>query len=167
MSKSERVIASDPLARHWARKGPVELEMIETTLNLARQLLASGEVQPYREGENPFDLAPYSWETTETPAGAKRRIFLGSVSDLASGQGHTVWFAAGLAKDENEFRRQLAVHIGHTLANGAAVNAGLGDFPLSRTFISPPLRQTLEKFDNGKDAPSSFLFLSRWHQNSS
>ncbi|WP_226700045.1 hypothetical protein [Qipengyuania gaetbuli] len=167
MSKYERATVSDPLARHWARKGAAELDMIEATLDLARQLLASGEVEAYAEGENPFHLKPYPWETTETPAEAQCRIFLGTVSDLATGQGHTAWFAAGLAKDENEFRRKLAAHIGHILANGAEVCAGLADFPLSRTFISPPLRQTLEKFDNGKDAPSSFLFLSRWHQNSS
>ncbi|BBI19328.1 hypothetical protein EKJ_01750 [Qipengyuania flava] len=167
MSGSEHATASDPLARHWARKGPDELEMIEATLNLARQLLASGEVQPYREGENPFHLSPYSWEIAQTPAESQRGIFLGTVSDLATGQGHTVWFAAGLAKDENEFRRKLAAHIGHTLANGAEVSAGLGGFPLSRTFISPPLRQTLEKFDEGKGAPASFFFTSRWHENRS
>lgn len=167
MSKSERATASDPLARHWARKGSDELDMIEATLNLARQLLASGEVQPYRKGENPFELAPYTWETAETPAEAQRRIFLGTVSELATGQGHTVWFAAGLARDENEFRRKLAAHIGHVLANGAEVSAGLGDFPLSRTFISPPLRQKLANFDAGRDAPPSFFYLSRWHENRS
>lgn len=167
MSKSERATASDSLARHWAGKGSNELEMIEATLNLARQLLASGEVQSYQKGENPFDLTPYPWETAETPSEAQRRIFLGTVSDLATGQGHTVWFAAGLAKDENEFRRKLAAHIGHVLANGAEVSAGLGDFPLSRTFISPALRQSLEKFDNGKDLPASFLFTSQWHENRS
>ena len=81
MSKSERATASDPLARHWARKGSDELDMIEATLTLARQLLASGEVQPYGKGENPFELAPYTWETAETPAEAQRRIFLGTVSE--------------------------------------------------------------------------------------
>ncbi len=124
MSKSERATASDSLARHWARKGSDELDMIEATLDLARQLLASEEVQPYAKGENPFELAPYPWETAETPAEAQRRIFLGTVSDLATGQGHTVWFAAGLARDENEFRRKLAAHIGHVLANGAEVSVG-------------------------------------------
>lgn len=167
MSKSERVAASDPLARHWARKGSDELEMIEATLNLARQLLASGEVQPYREGENPFHLTPYPWEIAEAPAEAQRRIFLGAASDLATGKGHTVWFAAGLAKDENEFRRQLAAHIGHALANGAEVSAGLGDFSFSRTFISDSIRKTLKEFDEGRDAPASFFFISQWHENHS
>ena len=167
MSKSERATASDSLARHWAQKGSAELEMIEATLDLARQLLASGEVQPYQKGENPFDLTTYPWETAETPAKAQRRVFLGTVSEVATGQGHTVWFAAGLARDENEFRRKLATHIGHILANGAEVSAGLGHIPLSRTFISQPLRRTLQRLDNGKDAPASFFFTSQWHENRS
>ena len=167
MSKPERATASNTLARHWARKGPDELDMIEATLNLARQLLASGEVQPYTEGENPFDLAPYPWETAETPADAKRRIFLGTVSDLATGQGHTVWFSAGLASDENEFRRKLAAHIGHTLANGAEVNSGLEDSRLSRTFLSAPLRRMVEKYDGSLDPAANFFFTSQWHENCS
>lgn len=155
------------LAKHWARKGPGEVEKVQATLNLARQLLAGGEVQPYNEGENPLELAPYPWQTTEVCFDDPRRIFLGTVSDLATGQGQTVWFAAGLARDEDGFRRQLAAHIGHTLANGAEVNAGLGDIRFSRTFISAPIRQTLENFDEGENAPAGFFFVSRWHENRS
>ena len=167
MSKPERATASNTLARHWARKGSDELEMIEATLNLARQVLASEEVQPYREGENPFDIPPYPWETAETPAEAQRRIFLGTVSDLATGQGHTVWFTAGLARDENEFRRILATHIGYALANGAEVSAGLGDSRLSRTFLSAPLRRMVEKYDGSLGPPANFFFTSQWHENRS
>ena len=155
------------LAEHWARKGPCEVDKVQATVNLARQLLAGGRVLPYGEGENPFEVAPYPWEKTKPPANASRRIFLGTVSELATGQGHTVWFAAALARDEDEFRRQLAVPIGHTLANGAEVKAGLGKFRLSRTFISGQLRQLLEKFDAGENVPKSFLYLSRWGENSS
>ncbi|MBX7484176.1 hypothetical protein [Qipengyuania qiaonensis] len=153
------------LARHLARKGPAEVEKFQTIVDLARQLLASGEVQLYGEGENPFAPTPYPWETTEAPADASRHIFLGTVSDLASGQGHTVWFAAGLARNEDEFRRQLAAHIGYVRANGADVNRGLGDFQLSATFISPPLRQTLAKFEKGAAGPFSFFYLTSWHEN--
>lgn len=165
MSAEENTKPSEFLANHLARKGLDEIEKIQATVNLARQLLAGGEVQPYREGENPFELPPYPWEISEAPANAPRRIFLGTVSDLATGQGHTVYFAAGLARDEDEFRRQLAAHIGHTLANGAKVNPGVEDFHFSKTFISPSLRQTLEKFDQRKNAPAAFFFLSRWHEN--
>ena len=165
MSAEENTKPSEFLAKHLARKGPDEVEKIQATVNLARQLLASGEVQPYAEGENPFELPPYPWEISEVPANSPRRIFLGTVSDLATGQGHTVYFAAALARNEDEFRRKLAAHIGHTLANGAKVNPGVEDFHFSKTFISPSLRQTLEKFDQGRNIPAAFFFLSRWHEN--
>lgn len=165
MSAEENSKPSEFLANHLARKGPDEVKKVQASVNLARQLLESGEVQPYAEGENPFELAPYPWEISEVPANNPRRIFLGTVSDLATGQGHTVYFAAALAWNEDEFRRKMAAHIGHTLANGAKVNPGVEDFHFSKTFISPSLQQTLEKFDQGKNAPAAFFFLSRWHEN--
>lgn len=165
MSAEENIKPSEFLANHLARKGPDEVEKIQATVNLARHLLASGEVQQYAEGENPFELPPYPWEVCEVPANATRRIFLGTVSDLATGQGHTVYFAAALAWNEDEFRRKMAAHIGHTLANGAKVNPGVEDFHFSKTFISPLLQQTLEKFDQGRGTPAGFFFLSRWHEN--
>lgn len=167
MSNSQNATASDFLAKHWAGKGREELDMLEATLNLARQFLASGEVQPYAADENPFEVPPYPWQISEVRLDAPRRIWLGAVSDLATGTGNTVYFAAGLARDADEFRRQLASHLGHALASGAEVNSGLEEFRFSRTFISPPLRQVLTKFDEGKGAPSQFFFLSRWSENSS
>ena len=167
MSGEESYEPVHALAEHWARKGPGEVEKIQVTLNLARQLLAGGEVQPYADGENPFEPVPYPWETTEVTPNIPRRIFLGTVSDLATGQGHTVWFAAGLARDEDEFRRQLATHIGQMLANGATVKAGIEDFPFAKTFISPSLRKMLRKFDQGWNAPAGFFYLSQWHENRS
>lgn len=167
MSGEESYEPVHALAEHWARKGPGEVEKVQVTLNLARQLLAGGKVKPYSEGENPFEMVPYPWETTEVPPNIPRRIFLGTVSDLATGQGHTVWFAAGLARDEDEFRRQMAAHIGHILANGAEINAGLDRARFSRTFISPSLRNTLRKFDEGRNAPAVFFYLGRWHENRS
>jgi len=165
MSAEENTKPSEFLANHLARKGPDEVEKVQASVNLARQLLASGEVQQYAEEENPFELAPYPWQVSEVPANAARRIFLGTVSDLSIEQGHTVYFAAALAWNEDEFRRKLAAHIGHTLANGAKVNPGVGDFHFSKAFISPSLRQTLEKFDQGKNAPAAFFYLAQWHEN--
>lgn len=167
MSNSQNATASNVLAKHWARKGREELDMLEATLNLARRLLVSGEVQPYVEGENPYEVPPYPWQVSEVRRDTPRRIWLGTVSDLATGTGHTVYFAAGLARDADEFRRQLASHLGHALADGAEVNVGLEEFKFSRTFISPPLRQVLTKFDERKGAPGQFFFLSRWSENSS
>ena len=155
------------LAEHWARKGPDELEKMQATLNLAHQLLVSGEIQQYAEGENPFVVPPYPWEVTEARSDARKRIFLGTVSELATGTGHTVHFAAGLARDEDEFRRQLAAQIGYMLADGAEVKEGLGQFRFSRTFISPTLGRKLGKFDEGGDVPAVFFFVGRWHENRS
>ena len=99
MSGEENHEPIHALAEHWARKGRGEVDKVQATVNLARQLLAGGKVKPYGEGENPFELAPYPWEMTMPSADASRKIFLGTVSDLATGQGHTIWFAAGLARD--------------------------------------------------------------------
>lgn len=167
MSENTKAEPIPALAEHWARKGAAEVEKMDATITLARQLMASGEVQLYADDENPFEVPPYPWETSEPRGDAPRRIFLGTVSELATGTGQTVHFAAGLAQDEDEFRRQLAAHVGHTLANGATVNVGLGDFPFSKTFISPSLRRTLKKFDEGLNAPAGFIYLSKLHENRS
>lgn len=167
MSENSKAEPIPALAEHWARKGAAEIERMDVTITLARQMMASGEVEPYAEGENPFVLPPYPWEVSEPKRDAPRRIFLGTVSELATGTGHTVHFAAGLARDEDEFRRQITAYIGHTLANGATVNVGLGDFPFSKTFISPSLRRSLKKFDEGLNAPAGFICLTRWHENRS
>lgn len=167
MTEQEKTRPSEALAAHFARKGEESVAELQATVERAREMLAIGEVQPYAEGENPFEVPPYDWAVSEPKSGAPRRIYLGSVSDLAIGQGHKVHFAAGLARDEDEFRRQLAAHIGHVLANGAKVNRGLGEVPFSNTFISPSVRQNLEKFDEAKDAPAGFFYLGRWHENRS
>lgn len=165
MSAEENTKPSEFLANHLARKGPAEVEKAQASVNLARQILASGEVQQHAEGENPFELAPYPWQVSEVPANAPRRIFLGTVSDLATGQGHTIYFAAALAWNEDEFRRKMAAHIGHTLANGATVNPGVADFHFSKTFVSPSLRQTMKNFDQGINAPAAFFYLAQRHEN--
>lgn len=167
MSKGMKAEPIPALAEHWARKGEAEVEKMVATITLARQFLVSEEDQPYAEGENPFALPPYPWEVSEPQRDAPRRIFLGTVSELATGTGHTVHFAAGLARDEDEFRRQLTRHIGHTLANGATVRVGLEDFPFSKNFISPSLRRTLRNFDEGRNAPGGFVYLGQWHENRS
>ena len=167
MSEKKEAAPSTFLAEHLARTGPDELDKMQAAIDLARQLLVTGEVQPYAEGENPFDVPSYPWEVAEARSDTRRRIFLGTVSELATGMGHTVHFAAGLARDEDEFRRQLAAHIGHILADGAKVSMGLEDFQLTRIFVSPQLRQTFLKFDEGQNAPASFMYFGRWHENRS
>ena len=119
------------------------------------------------KGKNAFNVPPYGWEVSEPKSDAPRRVYLGSDSDLATGRGHTVHFAVGLARDEDEFRRQLAAYIGHVMANGAKVNRGLEEVSFSKICNSGSLRQKLEKFDEGKDVPAGFLYLNRWSENRS
>ena len=167
MSNNTKAEPFPTLAEHWARKGPDEIAKMQATIDLARQILVSEEVQPYAEGENPFEIPVYPWEITEPRRDAPRRIFFGTVSDLATGSGHTVYFTAGLARDVDGFRRQLADHIGHTLAHGATVSHDLEGFPFAATFISRQIRQKLERLDEGKNAPADFFFLSQWSENRS
>jgi len=167
MSEEQKAKPSQALATHFAHKGAEAVAELQATVERAREMLESGEVQPYGEGENPFEVSPYEWEISKPKSDALRRIYLGTVSDLSTGGGHTVNFAAGLARDEDDFRRKLAAHLGHTWANGAKVNRGLGELPFSKTFISPSLRKTLKKCDQGANAPAGFFYLSRGHENRS
>lgn len=155
------------LAEHWARKGMDEVEKLEATIALARELLVSGKIKQYRKGENPFEVPLYPWEATNAPLASPRHIFVATVSDLATGQGHTVYFAAGFARDADEFRRQLAGHIGHILANGAKVKLRTEDVQSHMLFIPPNLLRALEKFEKDAGGPPGFFYLSRLHENRS
>ena len=53
MSDDTKPAASTFLAGHLARKGSDELDKLQTTLDLARQLLASGKVEPYTRAKTP------------------------------------------------------------------------------------------------------------------
>ena len=167
MSDNNSKTPSDFAARHLARRGAAAIEKMQLTLDLARTLLESGSIEPYGEGEDPFVVPPFAWEVSEPRPDAQRRVFLGSVIEGATGQGITYIFAAALARDEDEFRRQLSQHVGHILANGAKVGEGPDGPRLSPTFVSPRLGEVLEMYDQGQNAPASFLYLSRWHENRS
>ena len=58
MSGEEQTKPSEFLANHLARKGSSEVAKVQPSVVRAGELLASGEVQPYGEGENPFELPP-------------------------------------------------------------------------------------------------------------
>ena len=141
MSSDDSNTPSDFAARHLARRGASAIEKMQLTLDLARTLLSSGAIEPYGEGEDPFVVPPFAWEVSEPRPGAIKRIFLGSVIETATGQGITYIFIAGLARDEDEFRRQLSQHIGRFLANGAKIGRGPGGPRFSPTFVSPRLKE--------------------------
>ena len=100
-----------------------------------------------------------------TPIDSPRRVFRGTVSDLATGSGQTVYFAACFARDDDEFRRKLAVNLDRHFANAAHVVCGLGEIPFSEKFTSQSLRLRLETYDRRKDAPAAFFYSAMWHEN--
>lgn len=167
MSGQDSNTPSDFAARHLARRGASAIDELQLTLDLARTLLEAGGIEPYGEGDNPFVVPPFAWEVSEPPQGGPKRIFLGTVADAVTGQGITHFFAAGLARDEDDFRRQLSRHVGQILANGTKVSRGPGDPGLSPIFMSPQLKEVLERYDEAKSAPASFIYLCRWHENRS
>ena len=167
MSDDNSNTPSNFAARHLARRGASAIEEMQLTLDMARTLLESESIEPYGEGEDPFVVPPFAWEISEPRPGALRRVFIGTITEAATGQGITHYFAAGLARDEDEFRRQLSRHVGHILANGTKVSRGAGGPRLSPTFVSPRLREVLEMYDQARNAPASFFYISRWHENRS
>ena len=167
MSGEDSNSPSDFAARHLARRGTSAIKEMQLTLELARTLLESGSIEPYGEGEDPFVIPPFAWEISEPRPEALRRVFIGTVTEAATGEGITHYFAAGLAGDEDEFRRQLSRHVGHILANGTKVSRGAGGPRLSPTFVSPRLSEVLVRYDEAKSAPASFIYLCRWHENRS
>lgn len=76
MSDKDTNIPSDYGARHLARRGASAIETMQLTVDLARTLLESGEIEPYGEGEVPLEIPPFAWEVSEPPLAALRRIFL-------------------------------------------------------------------------------------------
>ena len=158
---------SEFLANHIARRGTSAIEDMQATVDRAREIAAASDFQVYQTGEDPLARTPFEWEISSSELDKRRRVYLGTVTNLATGQGQTVYFAASLARDADEFRRKLAGHLDRYLANAAKVKSGVGDFPFSKKFIPPSLHLTLQRYDAGKDAPPGFFYLAQWAENRS
>ncbi len=156
---------SDGAARYFAEQGAEKIEQVQAIVDRAREMLASGEVAPPIDGEDPHWPPPYPWESTEPPADLPRRVWLAAVMDFATGEGMTHHFAATLASDEDEVRRSLSREIGPHLAHGAKIGAGIGEFPSGSMFLSPNLRAKLESFDRGEDRPAAMSYLACYRAN--
>ena len=152
-------------ARYVARNGTSSVEHLEEVIARARELLETGEVVPPPNEENPFIPQAYPWQLSERPPDLPKRVWLGTVEDFASGQGHSVYFAAGFAHDEDEFRRSIALELGPLLANGAQVGAGLDSVPFKNMFLTQKLEAMLAGFDNGKDRPAVMTYLAKFYAN--
>ncbi len=156
---------SDGAARYFAEQGVGKIEQVQAIVNRAREMLASGEVAPPADGEDPHRPPPYPWELTERLLDEPNRVWLASVDDYATGEGLSVYFAAGFAADEDEFRRSISREVGRELAHLAKVRLGVGELASASMFLSPDLRATLEAFDHGGERPGAMSFIAKYHVN--
>ncbi len=83
---------SDGAARYFAEQGIEKNEQVQAIVDRAREMLASGEVVPPADGEDPHRPPPYPWESTQPPADLPRRVWLAAVLDFATGEGMTHHF---------------------------------------------------------------------------
>lgn len=165
MSKTANAAPAEDVARYLAEKGGAAIDQWQAIVDRAREMVASGDVEPPRDGIDPHRPLPYPWETTERRLEAPKRVWLGSVEDYATGEGLSVYFAAGLAHDEDEFRRSLSFDLGRELAHRAEVREGLGALPFSTLFLSPALRKSLGAFDRREGRPGAMSFLAQYRAN--
>lgn len=132
MRTSSTSEASHAAASRLAARGADAIQHMQAIVDLAKQMLASRQSEPVQNDAactGPEEPDGSAAETLQPPS--KPRVFLGTVSELVQGQGHTLHFAAGLARRESEFRSQLARDWGSVLAKGAHIQSGLSTFPFA------------------------------------
>ena len=155
---------SEAAARHFAEKGIAGIEQVQAIVDRAREMLATGEVAPPPDGEDPHWPQPYRWEVTGVRSDMPRRVWTNSVEDFATGEGLTVHFAAALAQSEAEFKQRLSLELGG-LARQAEIGIGLEGIPQAALFVSPHLRAMLERFDSGGVRPATMTLFARYDAN--
>lgn len=162
MRTSSTTEASHAAASRLAARGANAIQQMQATVDLARQMLASRQSEPVQTDAartGSVDPDGSAAETSQPPP--KHRVFLGTVSELAQGQGHTLHFAAGLARRESEFRIQLEHDWGSVPGKGARIQSGLSTFPFADLMLPEPVRNLLERSESGTDAPASLHYTCR------
>ena len=161
----ERKAALERQARHVAKLGLTSVEHMEAVIAGARKLLEAGAIVPPPDEENPYLPQPYAWQLSEGRDDLPRRVWLGTVEDFATGEGHSIYFAAGFARDEDEFRRDIARELGAHLAHSAKVGVGVDSVPFAKMFLPEKLEAMLTGFDAGKDSPAVMSYFAKYHGN--
>jgi len=153
-------------SRYLARKGLAAITDLQAQVDRARELLASGEVEPDLEGAPPV-APPYEWELTTAPLGAPKRIWLASVENFATGMGHSAHGFACLAHDKDEVRRLMALSLGRFLANGATIGEGReAKVPIAQALIPEMVPRNLEEIAGSSgEGPAVITFLASYHAN--
>ncbi|MEO1969639.1 MAG: hypothetical protein ABGW87_13140 [Sphingomonadaceae bacterium] len=150
-------------ARYLAERGEDHLDWAQATLDLAREMLASGEIETSSDSTSTISSAPYPWEVSEASSDQPKRVWYASVEDLATGEGHTVYFATGLHRDEDEFRRELSEQIGRALANAASVSLDADKLPLAAAFLTDGLKANFAHV--GEGGPAVMFYFAKYHAN--
>src|SRR5690606_32671700 len=95
-------------------------------------------------------------------------IYLATVTDDATGEGLTVYFAAVLARCKNEARRSLSRHWTRNLAHMATIVQGAdATAPYVELFLSPKLLVELKRIEAGEGRLAVFHYQARYHMNMS
>lgn len=150
-------------ARHVAKLGLTSVEHMEAVIDGARQLLETGAIVPPPDEENPYLPQPYAWQLSERRDDLPRRLWLGTVEEISAEEGHSVYFVANFARDEDEFRRNIAVELGSHLAHDAKVGAGVDSVPFTKMFLPEKLATMLAGFDQGEDPPAVMSYFAKYH----
>ncbi|AIT82786.1 hypothetical protein [Novosphingobium pentaromativorans] len=159
----ETPLVSETMARLLAGKGQETLDQWAATIARAGELLATGEAVAEPAAAEPA----YPWELTESCLEAPRHVWCAGAEDYATGAGQGAYFAAGFARDEDEFRRRIALEFGRELAHRARLAKGSVQVPFADFFLSPVMRSTLEQFGRGENPPASMVFFARYAENRS
>lgn len=151
------------LARHLASLGRQNAELIQLVVEEALRLLDDPElVIPKVQPE------AFPWEQEEPELSGPKGIYLATVEDHATGQGLTVYFAAVLARSENEARRSLSRYWTRNLAHLATLARGADAVvPYAELFLSPKLREGLKRLEYCKQRPAGFSYQGCYHMNMS
>lgn len=151
------------LARHLASLGRANAELIQLVVEEALRLLDDPElVIPEVQPE------AFPWEQEEADPSGSKGVYLATVADNATGEGLTVYFAAVLARSENEARRALSRHWTRNLAHMATLAQGADAIvPYASLFLSPKLLGELKRIEAGEGRLAVFHYQARYYMNMS
>lgn len=149
------------LARHLASLGRENAERLQSVADEALRLLDDPELVIPE-----VQLEAFPWEQEGPELSGPKCIYLATVTDDATGEGMTVYFAAVLARSENEARRSLSRYWTRNLADLAILARGVDAIvPHADLLLSPKLRAVLQRLENGEDRPAAFSYQARYHVN--
>lgn len=141
----------------------------EEEIAVARRILAEpGMIRRVAEWRLGRERSAPSWERDDDRAGLPLRLWGGSVTDMATGEGVTITVFMTWARSEGEFRRHFSLYAGPGGAGAAQVGDVLDEDALGLWLMLPPgIEEQVRRIARGEDAPSGFSWFARFHLNKS